>query len=141
MKCLSIKQPWATLILQGGKDIENRSWMSRQRGTVLIHASKAMTIDEYEHAISFAAPMLRKTHEIDSEQFGATFNYEAQQRGGIVGMFDIVDCVKSSSSPWYMGDVGFVLVNPRPLPFTPYKGALGFFNVPDDVVLQLGLSS
>ena len=30
--------------------------------------------------------------------------------------------------------VGFVLANARPLPFTPYKGALGFFEVPDSVV-------
>lgn len=41
MKALSIRQPWATLILRGGKDIENRVWRTKQRGTVLIHASKA----------------------------------------------------------------------------------------------------
>ncbi len=43
MKALSIQQPWAWLILHGGKDIENRSWklpkaMVGQR--IYIHAGK-----------------------------------------------------------------------------------------------------
>lgn len=67
----------------------------------------------------------------------ALLGFEDQQRGGIVGMVDIIDCVKSSPSPWYMGEVGFVLANARPLPFAPFKGALGFFEVPDSVVNEI----
>jgi hypothetical protein len=137
MKALSIRQPWASLILHGGKDIENRTWTTRQRGTILIHASKAMTRAEYEGAITFSAPMLYAMHDIDDAEFEKKFGFDAQQRGGIVGMADIVDCVPSSASPWYMGAIGFVLANPRPLPFTPYKGALGFFEVPDALVAGL----
>jgi hypothetical protein len=130
MKALSIKQPWANLILHGGKDIENRSWTTRQRGTILIHASQGMTRKQWAYAFDFSKPMVLK-NEI--------FNYHTQQRGGIVGMVDIVDCVNDSASPWYMGEVGFVLANPRPLPFTPYKGRLGFFEVPDHLVAGLDL--
>jgi hypothetical protein len=38
IKALSIRQPWAWLIVQGDKDIENRSTTYRRR--VLIHAGK-----------------------------------------------------------------------------------------------------
>lgn len=43
MKTLSIRQPYATLICSGVKDVENRSWNTQLRGRVLIHASKNYT--------------------------------------------------------------------------------------------------
>ena len=39
MKALSIKQPWASLIAHGIKDIENRTWKTNFRGRIYIHAS------------------------------------------------------------------------------------------------------
>jgi hypothetical protein len=41
MRTLSIRQPWAGLIVAGIKDIENRSWSTSYRGPILIHAGKA----------------------------------------------------------------------------------------------------
>ena len=38
MKVLTIKQPWATLIMQGVKRYEFRSWNTKLRGEFLIHA-------------------------------------------------------------------------------------------------------
>mgnify|MGYP002359850962 FL=1 len=38
MKALSIRQPWAGLIIHGYKDIENRDWPTRYRGPLLVHA-------------------------------------------------------------------------------------------------------
>lgn len=38
MKAISIHQPWAWLIVEGYKDIENRTWLTAYRGPVLIHA-------------------------------------------------------------------------------------------------------
>ena len=38
MKVLTIKQPWATLIMQGNKRFEFRSWQTKYRGDLLIHA-------------------------------------------------------------------------------------------------------
>lgn len=40
MKALSIKQPWAHLIVSGVKDVENRSWKTNYRGRIFVHASK-----------------------------------------------------------------------------------------------------
>jgi hypothetical protein len=40
MKIISIKQPWASLIVHGLKDVENRTWPTRYRGPLLIHASQ-----------------------------------------------------------------------------------------------------
>jgi hypothetical protein len=45
MKALSIRQPWAYLIITGDKDIENRTWATAYRGPVLIHAGKTMDYD------------------------------------------------------------------------------------------------
>lgn len=44
---LSVRQPWAWLILHAGKDIENRTWRTRYRGPLLIHASKAIDTVAY----------------------------------------------------------------------------------------------
>ena len=138
MKALSVRQPWASLIVLGLKDIENRSWATRQRGTVLVHASKGMTRNEWEDAIDFAVEAIRA----DPRNAGATktktlrelgFEFDALPRGGIVGQVEITDCVTASPSPWFMGEHGFVLANPKPLPFRPFKGALGFFNIPEDL--------
>ncbi|PKO49043.1 MAG: hypothetical protein CVU31_02680 [Betaproteobacteria bacterium HGW-Betaproteobacteria-4] len=124
MIALSIRQPWAWLILNAGKDIENRDWKTPYRGPCLIHASKSATKQDYQDAIDFIN--CRLDHPIIEvppiDQF---------DRGGIVGMVDIVGCTDTSDSPWFVGDYGFVLRNPKPLPFTPYKGRLGFFNVPE----------
>ena len=42
MKALSIRQPWAWLIVNGYKDIENRTWPTRFRGRVCVHAPKLL---------------------------------------------------------------------------------------------------
>jgi|ERR1700758_4475866 hypothetical protein len=39
MKVIVIRQPWAWLIVNGFKDIENRSWRTRYRGPLMIHPS------------------------------------------------------------------------------------------------------
>lgn len=40
MKVLTIREPWASLILEGKKTIETRTWKTKHRGTILLHASK-----------------------------------------------------------------------------------------------------
>jgi hypothetical protein len=142
VKCLSIRQPWPWLILRPDlsdsaraeaatrgeiKDIENRTWPTRFRGRVLIHASKGMTRDEYEDAVV-------TTHYAGLEI--ALPPMAELQRGGIVGVVSIVDCIPGErrTSPWHMGgQFGFQLANPRPLPFIPCRGALQLFDAPPDV--------
>ena len=58
MKALSIRQPWAWLIVHGSKRVENRSRRTHYRGPVLIHASAGMTIREYHEATNFLADTL-----------------------------------------------------------------------------------
>ena len=124
MKCLTVRQPWAWAILNAGKDIENRDWATRFRGRVLIHASKGMTKGEYEDAYDTA---------MDANPAILFPTFESLQRGGIIGSVEIVDCIAESESPWFFGKHGFVLRDPQPLPFTPWKGQLGFFDVPDEI--------
>lgn len=46
--CLSVRNPWASLIVIGLKGIENRSWTTHYRGRIAIHASsKASEIEHY----------------------------------------------------------------------------------------------
>ena len=40
MKVLTIKEPWASMILEGKKNIETRTWKTNHRGLILLHASK-----------------------------------------------------------------------------------------------------
>lgn len=121
MKALSIRQPWAWLIIHGGKTIENRSWHTKFRGRFLVHAAQGMTRNEWGAALTFCHCQGLEFPPLTAEL----------QRGGIIGSVELVDSVDSSDSPWYMGQKGFVLRDPKPLPFVPYKGRLGFFEVAD----------
>jgi len=116
MKALSVRQPWAYLIVQGLKTIENRTWPTRVRGSVLIHAGK--TMDPEDHL------WIRLTYpDVPLPPL------EALERGGIVGQCDIIACVRTSESRWFFGPYGFVMAHASPLPFRPLKGQLGFFEV------------
>lgn len=133
MKALSIRQPWAWMIVNGHKDIENRSWPTKFRGRVLIHASKGTTSAEFEDAAHFMAMI----SQIDPLPLA---DMAKADRGGIVGVATITNCVPSArrSSPWHIeGAFGFQIADVRPLPFIACKGALGFFDVPVDVAAQL----
>ena len=116
--CLSVRQPWAWLIAAGWKNVENRTWPTKVRGPVLIHASKGMTRGDYEACLLFIAA---KGMHVPVPEF------DALDRGGIVGMTTILDCVTHHHSDWFEGPFGFVVDDSRPLPFEPLRGALGFF--------------
>ena len=132
MIALSIRQPWAWLIFNAGKDIENRTWQTKFRGRVLVHAAKGMTKAEFKNARDFAY------WDCDILELALTeCEPEFLDRGGIVGSVEIVDCVSSSASPWFCGNYGFVLKNPQILPFVPFKGSLGFFDVPSAALVTL----
>ena len=76
MKVLTIKQPWATLIIQGDKRFEFRSWQTKYRGELLIHAGKG----------------------IDKEAINRLKKYipEVLPQGKILGKVTLVDCIKMS---------------------------------------------
>ena len=113
MKALSIRQPWASLIVAGVKDIENRSWPTAYRGLILVHAPKKID----ERAI--------KIMGLPQTMVESIRHYV----GGVIGQVEIVDCVKMSSSSWFEGPYGFVLKNAKELPFKQCPGQLGIFEL------------
>ncbi len=72
MKVLTIKEPWATLIISGYKKYEFRSWKTNYRGKILIHAGK-----------SIEKNMLEKIEDYN-------LNYS---KGAIIGEAQLVDCI------------------------------------------------
>lgn len=114
---LSIRNPWAWLIANGHKDIENRDWPTKYRGWFYIHTG--LKLDDGA-ALSIARIALDLPKPIE---FPPTY-----EKGGIIGMAEIVDCVEQSDSPWFFGQYGFVIRNARPGDFIPCKGRLGFFH-------------
>jgi hypothetical protein len=124
VKILSIRQPWASLIVSGAKDVENRTWPTRYRGRILVHAS--------QRADDICSDDIER-------RFGLSLPAELPL-GGIVGMTEIVDCVKSHASKWYARDHwAFVLANSRQLPFVKWKGALMLRNAPAELLELLNL--
>lgn len=76
MKVLTIKQPWASLIMQRNKRFEFRSWQTKYRGDLLIHAGLG----------------------IDKEAMKKLEKYipKDMPRGKILGKVKLVDCIKMS---------------------------------------------
>lgn len=133
MKALTIREPWASLIVHGPKRIENRKTLRHFRGPLLIHAGAELPPVEYTAALSFAG-YLRTAMSLPGR--------------GIIGICDVVDCLEPGNPRdlpgvdlrWWQPDCyGLVLANVRPLPFVPCKGRLGLWTVPSEVMAQLGL--
>lgn len=126
MKALSVRQPWAWLIVNRFKPIENRSWPTKFRGEFLVHAGLSFDSEAYQRL-----PLLFPEIQLPP--------MEAFERGGIVGCAELVDCLPPGSElmllpeqrPWYQGAYGFLVANAKPLPFQPMKGKLGFFAATD----------
>lgn len=124
LPALSIRQPWAWLIVHAThapKRFENRDWQlsnpgRRFRGRFLIHAGKGMTRDEYAMA------------EVTAHEYGQPLPaLEALERGGIIGLAEVVAWHDNAPRLPYAFGSGLELANVQALPFTPCLGALGFF--------------
>jgi hypothetical protein len=123
MPSLSIRQPWAWLIVNGHKDVENRDWPTKFRGAFLVHAGKTKGREQYEAAARIAEEVGIEMPSIDALDYG-----------GIVGQSCLHGCVTASDSHWFVGEYGFLLRDSKPLPFVPFRGMLGFFNVPPEAI-------
>ncbi len=121
---LSIKQPWAWLIVSGNKDIENRNNIKNFRGKFLIHASKQFA----DLWFGIGAPVQNElAYEKCHGRFYDFADGEDFDKGGIIGYATITGCVEESDSPWFVGKYGLIIEDPHGLPFTPCKGKLSFF--------------
>lgn len=125
MKTITVKQPWASLIVAGIKDIENRTWKTNFRGRVLIHAG--VTIDNNAvNKIEFFNGKFAHLLQIgiDKNEFPL---------GAIIGSVEIVDCVQNDPSVWAEEGVWhWKLKNPIKFDnLIPCKGKLSFWDFPD----------
>ena len=139
MKTLTIKQPWAGLIISGIKDIENRTWKTKFRGRVLIHTGfkevknwvNIQSVNKYYTDLAsyagFSTSEIRKAL-VDN----------CKVNSAIIGSIEIVDCVINHPSIWaektdMLADepitYNWVLKNPIlfETPILNVKGKLSFF--------------
>lgn len=117
MKALSLKQPFAELILSGRKTIELRKWNTSFRGPFLIHSSK-----------------------IPDKQSMKKFGFYELPCGFILGKADLVSVKTYTNDADFMkdkdkhladkswGGYGFVLENVKKFKPIPAKGKLNFWN-------------
>jgi len=119
MKALSIRQPWAWLIVNGYKDVENRTWSTNYRGDLLIHAGHNFEFD----SISW---ILSKFTELKGI---LPLNKHDYDLGGLIGKVTLVNCTRHHESPWFTGPIGWLFDNAASMTLIPYKGHLGLFDV------------
>jgi hypothetical protein len=133
---LSLKQPWAALLVHGRKTIEVRRWPTARRGRILIHASSVA--DERSGVWQLVPAELAET---------------ARLRGGILGAGELTGCIPYRSSEafaadrnrhlndpsWFQQPVlyGFTFTNLEVLPFRAYPGWMRFFPVEEDLPPRL----
>jgi hypothetical protein len=125
---LSVKQPWAALLVHGIKTIEIRRWPTARNGLVYIHAARVP--DDRDLGWGLLPPEAAATAEL---------------RGGLIGSARLVTC-KPYRSPeafradqklhlndpgWFEQPVlyGFVFSEPEILPYQRYPGWFRFFKV------------
>ena len=135
MKCLSIQQPWATLIAYGIKDVENRpdrKLIPPQRILIHVGAKSRGSLDELPLAYSFPIDY--------AEEIGAFDSETAQVKSAIIGYVDVVDIVDNSDSRWAQyapeGEkplLHYILRNARLFknPILGVKGRLGVGDIPE----------
>ena len=120
MKALSIKQPWAQLIIIGAKEVENRSRHTSFRGRFAVHVSLKRA--DYEDVDVEAIPGdLREPMKLAWERNASA--------GRVIGTVELVDCIRDSNSIWAIDDYWhWVLRDPRPYSRPrPAKGRLGWW--------------
>lgn len=117
MKALSLKQPFAELVVEGKKKIELRNWNTNFRGDFFIHASKN---PDKESMKRFGFTTLPTGFLVGKATLTGVKEYANEEEHSADKELHL------ASSSW--GNHGFILENPRRLN-TPleFKGQLNFF--------------
>ena len=128
MYALSIKQPWAALVVAGIKTIEVRRWATARRGRILVHAARVPDDrpDAWRHVPE-------------------DLNDIAQLQGGIIGSVELTECRRYDDLPKFVADqachfnepswfeppvlYGFRLERPEVVTFRAFPGWFRFFKV------------
>ena len=125
--CITVRQPWAWAMFALGdesKDIENRSRAIKYRGPMAIHVAQFKNWRAIEADLVAMSVLLGIADEVSPRKL-------ATQMGCIIGIVDVVDCVRDSASRWAMPDHWhWVLANNRRVRPVPIKGQQGRFTCP-----------
>jgi hypothetical protein len=117
LKALTVKQPWASVIATGAKSVENRTWPTKYRGRLAIHAGQS------DDRGALAVDILWNAVEADLGK--------PTIRGAILAVAELTDCHRcdGSCSPWAEpGAWHWGLTNIRGLPEpVPCKGRLSLW--------------
>ena len=154
MKALSLIQPWASFLFPfAGRPAmklhETRSWATRHRGAIAIHASTAFRRTQQWIYSDLLTGIERQLSDADKRSFVAN-TPEAKDipRGCIIGIVELVDCQPAESVKPDTIDAIFGNFTPgryawrmaKPVLFRkpiPCKGALGLWEVPDEIKFSI----
>ena len=126
IKALTIKQPWAWLMAEGLKDVENRSWQTHYRGFLAIHVGKSNS--------DLSPQVLSRVDEILSESNfnGArlpSLEVLKEEQGKAIAIANLFDVNKDSKSPFAIEpEYQWHLRNIKRIDPIPRKGKLGLWN-------------
>ena len=139
MKALTVLQPWAQLLILGAKKYEIRSWKTKHRGPLLIHAGR--TFSEEARALCAVEPFRSAL-----ARAGIKAASDLPRRV-LLGSVTLEDCLPTDQvlyenaderelaiGDFRPGNWAWRMTNPLQLPAPiPYKGVLGIFDVPDHI--------
>jgi len=135
MKCLSVQQPWASAICTGVKDVENRTWQTKNApGRILIHASAKKVPKDFD-AMNLDPEMISTMANL--RLFGIMPEYEDMPLSAIIGYVDVTgfDSDNNNDSPWAGANCTHWHLENAYLfdePIKDVKGKLGLFDYPID---------
>lgn len=121
-RMLSVRQPWAWAIVNGLKDVENRTWSTGYRGPLVIHAGK----QPYEDYLGACDDIERISGYVPP-------HHEKLPFGAIVGLTYVIGCDRERVSPWCIdGHVFWRLAQSCVWPAIPWQGAQGLIQLNED---------
>lgn len=144
MKVLSIKQPWAFLIVAGLKDVENRTWTTAHRGEIGIHASKSFDWDALIWLLSqgkhgeFWTVVRHFGLELNDIPEKSKITRHLDEFGALIGVAELIDCIphdvpvaseRAIVSNWAQAGCNWwKLANPKACDPIPMRGLPGLFH-------------
>ncbi len=145
MKCLTVRQPWAHLIIAGIKKVENRGWGTNFRGRLAVHAAARLDVKSWSDVFQIDGPPVAADEEVSLDGDGAVLPALCDlPLGAIVGTVEVTGCLAYDDLPRKLRKDGFasgpfcwLLADPRPLAkAVKCKGALGLWEAPKGVRLK-----